>query len=60
MEGVGAIFIFLILVGFYFLPTIIANKREKKNTTAIFVSNLLLGWFPFAWIFILIWSFMED
>jgi len=28
----------------YFLPTIIAGRRNHNNTLAIFALNLLLGW----------------
>ncbi|MBY0379424.1 MAG: superinfection immunity protein [Burkholderiales bacterium] len=42
---------------YYFLPSIIANLRNHKNTTAIFVLNLLLGWSLLGWIICLVWSF---
>ena len=35
------IFVFLLL---YFVPTIVASGRKRRNTGAIFVLNLFLGW----------------
>ncbi len=50
-------FLFLILLLFlYFLPTIIANEKKKKNTGAIFALNLLLGWTLIGWVITLVWA----
>jgi hypothetical protein len=38
----------------YFLPSILG--RNKRNSTAIFVLNLLLGWTLIGWIVALIWA----
>ena len=55
MEHDLAIFIgVLLIIAFYFLPTIIG--RNKKNVTAIFLLNLLLGWTIIGWIIALIWA----
>ncbi len=40
----------------YFLPTIIAGRRNHNNTLAIFALNLLLGWIVIGWIVALIWA----
>lgn len=42
------------LIFFYFLPSIIAAKKE--NATAIFAANLLLGWTGLGWVLCFIWS----
>ncbi len=42
---------------FYFLPFVIALSRGHKNTVAIFMLTLLLGWTFLGWIIALIWSF---
>jgi hypothetical protein len=44
-----------IFVG-YFLPAIIAMRREHCDAAAIVVLNLLLGWTLLAWILALVWS----
>lgn len=46
----------LIVLGLYFLPSIIAACRNHLNTGAIIVLNLLLGWTVIGWIVALIWS----
>ena len=43
----------------YFLPTIIAVIRHHRQTLAIFVLNLLLGWTVLGWIGAFIWSLIK-
>jgi hypothetical protein len=43
----------------YFLPTSIANWRERKSRRAIFWLNLLLGWTFVGWTIALIWAISE-
>ena len=40
----------------YFIPTIIAIKRDHPNKVAIILLNFLLGWAIIGWIGSLIWS----
>ena len=51
----GIIFL-IILVGLYFLPTIIAGCMKKRNTVAIGMLNLLLGWTFIAWVIAIVWA----
>ena len=44
----------------YFLPTIIAAIRSKRDTLAIFLLNLFLGWSVIGWIVALIWAAKND
>jgi len=44
----------------YFLPTIIAVVRNKRDFGAIFVLNLLLGWSVIGWIIALVWALKQD
>jgi hypothetical protein len=46
----------LIIIGFYFAPALIAWKRDHHNRQAIFWLNLLLGWTLLGWIGAFIWS----
>ena len=39
-----AIFSFIIVVAFYFIPFIIAVIRGIKNSMSVFFLNLFLGW----------------
>ncbi len=46
-----------LIVGFmYFLPTVIAAGRRKRNAGAIFVLNLFLGWSLIGWVLALVWA----
>jgi len=49
-------------IGFvmYFLPTIIAFARNKRDTTAILLLNLFLGWSVIGWIIALVWAVKND
>ena len=51
----GAIYVIL-LIGIYFLPSIVAACRKHVNFTAIFILNLFLGFTLFGWVFALIWA----
>ena len=50
----------LILLGVYFFPTIWAVYKHKKNTEAICILNLFLGWTLIGWVLALIWAAMKD
>jgi hypothetical protein len=41
----------------YMLPTIIAGYRSHRNTAAVTVLNVLLGWTGLGWVAALAWSF---
>jgi hypothetical protein len=44
----------------YFLPAIIAAVRSKRDTLAIFLLNLFLGWTFVGWIVALVWAVKAD
>lgn len=46
----------LLIIVLYFVPTVIAWRRDHKNLIAIFLLNVLLGWSGIGWIGALIWS----
>jgi hypothetical protein len=50
----------LLVLPIYFLPTIVANRKKKKQETAIAVLNLLLGWTFLGWVVALVWACMDD
>ena len=60
VEGLGLIIALLVLLALYFIPTIVANSRGKRNTGAIFAMNLLLGWTFLGWVLSLIWALTRD
>jgi T4 superinfection immunity protein len=44
----------------YFLPTIVALVRHKRNTLPVFLLNLFLGWTLIGWIIALVWASTVD
>lgn len=52
--------IFLFLLFIYCLPAVIAAMKKKKNTAAIVLLNLFLGWTFIGWVVCLIWAAIED
>lgn len=51
------IVILVIAIVLYLLPGIIASSREHKNSTAIWVLNIVLGWSFLGWVAALVWAF---
>ena len=48
--------LFILAIAFYLLPTIVAVANNHKQTTAIFLLNLLLGWSGLGWVGALVWA----
>lgn len=44
----------------YFLPTIIAFARSKRDAAAILLLNLFLGWSVIGWIVAMVWAVKND
>jgi len=44
----------------YFLPSFIALLKSKRDTLAIFLLNLFLGWSVIGWFVALIWAAKND
>lgn len=40
----------------YFIPGLIAWRRQKRNATAICALNLFLGWTVLGWVVALVWA----
>ena len=55
MTGIFALIVLLVI---YFIPSFVG--WEKKNFTAIFVLNLLLGWLLIPWVIALVWALMKE
>lgn len=47
-------------LGIYFLPTIIAFSKHKRNKGAIFALNFLLGFTFIGWIVSLVWALTNN
>lgn len=57
MKGVILLVISIVL---YLLPAIIASIRAHKNSTAIWVLTVILGWTGLGWVVALVWSFTNQ
>ncbi len=44
----------------YFLPSIIALARSKRDILSIFLLNLFLGWTFIGWVVALVWAVKAD
>jgi hypothetical protein len=44
----------------YFLPSILALARNKRDTTAIVLLNFFLGWTMIGWVVALVWAVKTD
>ncbi|MEI6352901.1 MAG: superinfection immunity protein [Candidatus Nomurabacteria bacterium] len=53
------IVIFILVLGLYFLPTITAMRRKKKNDGVILLINLLVGWTVVGWLIALVMATSE-
>jgi hypothetical protein len=45
---------------FYFVPSIVAFARSKRDVLSIFLLNLFLGWTLIGWIVALVWAAKVD
>jgi len=57
ISGIGVVVAILAL---YFLPSIIAWRRNHNNENPIILTNLFFGWTFIGWIACLIWSFSDN
>jgi len=51
---------FLMGLIIYFVPSIVAWKKRKKNRHAILALNFFTGWTFIGWVGALVWSFTVD
>jgi uncharacterized membrane protein len=54
------VFMALVALVIYFVPSINAIVRHHHNSTAIVLCNLLLGWTFLGWVAALVWSATEN
>ena len=49
----------LIMLALYFAPAIVAHSRKHRQSLAIAVLNLFLGWTILGWVIALVWAVMN-
>jgi hypothetical protein len=57
MNVILVLFLIGLIIGFYFLPTIIASARKHHNRVPILLVNLFAGWTFVGWLIALVWAF---
>jgi Superinfection immunity protein/zinc-ribbon domain len=61
--GLPELLVLVVIAGgiaLYFLPTIVAARRQKKNLASIALVNILLGWSFIGWVVALVWAMATD
>lgn len=56
MDYIVPTLIISAIVGFYFLPSIIATGRKIESADSLVLVNLLFGWTLIGWIACLLWA----
>lgn len=61
-DGGGSSYIvmFLIIGVIYLLPTIMSLMKRRKNILYILFHNVVFGWMPFVWLFLVMWITYND
>lgn len=49
-----------VLLGMYLIPAFVASGRKHRQTGAIWVLNLFLGWTLIGWVIALVWACTND
>ena len=57
---VYVLFLIVMMLLLYPLPSIIAVVRRKRNRAAIIALNLLLGWSLLGWVVALVWALLRE
>jgi hypothetical protein len=57
LVGLGGLVLGLLI---YFVPTFVARSQHRRQTAAIFVLNLFLGWTFLFWVLALVWAVADD
>ena len=61
MAAIVATIVTVIIIGaIYFAPYIHAKRRHHRQTAAIGVLNVLLGWTFIGWVIALVWANTSD
>lgn len=47
-------------IALYFVPTLVAGRRNHRNSGAILALNILLGWTFIGWALALVWALTDN
>lgn len=59
MEGFLALVMFLVMVGFYIAPAVVAYLTHRQHFAVIAAITITLGWTVVGWIGALIWACVD-
>lgn len=59
MEGLLSLVMFLVLVGFYVLPGVVAFMTHRQHAAVITALNVTLGWTLVGWAVTLVWACVD-
>lgn len=60
VENISNLFWILFWIGLYFLPTLIAYKKKKKQKFAILILNIFWIIGGITYVIALVWACMKD
>jgi hypothetical protein len=60
MEKANTVLLIAPVLFVYFLPAVIAHARRHRQTAAITLLNLFLGWTGLVWVLLFFWSLSPD
>lgn len=60
MPGVGLLLLGLIVLLLYFLPSIVAIRRQMRSALGVMVVNFFLGWTLIGSVVALAWAVSGD
>jgi uncharacterized membrane protein len=58
-HAIAVLIVLAIVLGLYFLPTIVAGTTGNPRWPAILIVNLLVGWTFLGWVICLVWAFCK-
>lgn len=50
----------LLVCSLYFIPTVIAFRRNHGKIVAIYLINIMLGWTVIGWFLVLFWACVDS
>lgn len=59
-TAIMGFFILFLVLFIYFIPSVNAYSKKKKNAGAVFALNVFLGWTLVGWVVALVWSATVD
>lgn len=49
------VFLIVVVIGLFFGPSILAFKYNHRLRVTILITNIMFGWIPPVWVFLMVW-----